>query len=201
LDWTLAKRGKILACLYTILLANPRRNQKPEERTAAATRFKLWYELVGSAVEFAAKQHKRIAEDAIHYFVADPLSCSPTPVDFKDLFLTGEAEDDDQSKGLVTVLTVLLEKWPERATFEAREVVDIAQNDSQFRTALEQAAAKAIKDVTATIVAWRLKALRDTPTLIEEKTAQNTQQQIAALRYRPQSADRNTAATFWVETW
>ena len=62
IGWTLANRGKILAALFTILLGNPRRQQPANERTPAPTRFKPWWEMVGSAVEHAAVEHKRMVD-------------------------------------------------------------------------------------------------------------------------------------------
>src|SRR5260370_40389889 len=70
--WTEANRGRILQALYTILLGNPRlRDRHPEQ---APTRFKMWWHLVGSAVEHAAAQHVQITEDEVKSFVADPHS-------------------------------------------------------------------------------------------------------------------------------
>src|SRR6516165_8451334 len=56
-EWTNDHRGEILASLYTILLGNPRRSQKKNERVDPPTRFKVWWDMIGSGVEFAAQQH------------------------------------------------------------------------------------------------------------------------------------------------
>src|SRR5262249_15238368 len=53
IGWTGANRGRILGALFTILLGNPRRRQRPSERSPAPTRFKEWWDMVGSAVEYA----------------------------------------------------------------------------------------------------------------------------------------------------
>ena len=49
--WTEAHRGKILVALYTILLGNP---ALLSSNTEPRTRFKTWWWLIGSAVEYAA---------------------------------------------------------------------------------------------------------------------------------------------------
>jgi hypothetical protein len=58
LAWTEANRGRILAALFTILIGNPRR--RPGEHTPPETRFKTWWDIVGSAVENAAGEHARL---------------------------------------------------------------------------------------------------------------------------------------------
>ena len=60
------------------------------------TRFKMWWRLVGSAVENAAK------------LVGQEL-------DFQKLFITQE-EDDEESASLADVLDVLVKKWPDQFT-------------------------------------------------------------------------------------
>ncbi len=55
IGWTEANRGRILAALYTILLGNP--NLRPGSNAAPQTRFKTWWLVFGSAIEFAAKVH------------------------------------------------------------------------------------------------------------------------------------------------
>jgi hypothetical protein len=51
--WTKANREKILGALYTILLGNPSLDLPADAPTR--TRFPLWYRIVGSAVEHAAR--------------------------------------------------------------------------------------------------------------------------------------------------
>jgi hypothetical protein len=55
IGWTEQHRGKILSALYTILRGNPRRT--PGRHSPRPTRFKPWWDLVASAIEFAADQH------------------------------------------------------------------------------------------------------------------------------------------------
>ena len=52
IGWTENHRAEILAALYTILLGNPQ--LKAARDAPGKTRFKMWWRLVGSAVEHAA---------------------------------------------------------------------------------------------------------------------------------------------------
>jgi len=104
IGWTEEHRAEILKALYTILLGNP---QLDEARDAPAkTRFKMWWRLVGSAVEHAAAE----------------------PVDFQDLFLEQETEDEE-SASLADVLAILASRWPKEAEFRAHQVADIVNGD------------------------------------------------------------------------
>ena len=76
--------------LYTILLGNPQ--LKAARDAPGKTRFKMWWRLVGSAVEHAAE------------LIGQKL-------DFKNLFITQE-EDDEESASLADVLDILVKKWP-----------------------------------------------------------------------------------------
>jgi hypothetical protein len=109
IGWTDNHRAEILAALYTILLGNP---MLREPRDAAGkTRFKMWYRLVGSAVEHAAKLAR------------------PDPeVDFQKLFLAQE-EDDEDAASLADALDAMLTLWPNQAdgnptAFMAKDVAD-----------------------------------------------------------------------------
>jgi hypothetical protein len=99
--WTEANRVPILQALYTLLLGNPELG-KPRS-APAKTRFKLWWRLVGAAIEHAAELHSK---------AIDPAECDaedrsrPVPVDFQKLFLEQEADDED-SASLANVLDVL----------------------------------------------------------------------------------------------
>jgi hypothetical protein len=55
IGWSEAHRGQILGALDTILLGNP--FLRTPMGTTGKTRFKVWWRLVGSAVEHAAAQH------------------------------------------------------------------------------------------------------------------------------------------------
>ena len=168
--WTDEHRGRILQALYTLLIGNPRRSQKKSALTPAPTRFKEWWEMVGSAVEHAAKCHTELTEEEVNAFVVDPPPCTPRPVYFKTMFLDSEA-DEEQTSALVTVLETLYRKWPD--SFQAREAATYAGQAEEgaiaFKDALELAAGKGIKIISATTIAWRLKALADAPVRVGNK--------------------------------
>src|SRR5690348_12658821 len=52
--WTRKHHAKILQALYTILIGNPTLDEP--HNAPRKTRFKTWHRLIGSAVEYAAKQ-------------------------------------------------------------------------------------------------------------------------------------------------
>ena len=106
IDWTKHHRGDILAALYTILLGNPQ--LKSPHDADGKTRFKMWWRLVGSAVEHAAGLTGEV-------------------LDFQRLFTTQE-EEDEESASLADVLQILLEKWPDG--FTASEVAGLINNPS-----------------------------------------------------------------------
>jgi hypothetical protein len=92
--WTQSHRGEILRALYTILLGNPQ--LKAAHDAPGKTRFKMWWRIVGSAVENAAER-------------------TGQKLDFKDLFITQE-EDEEESASLGDVLDILMKKWPKGFT-------------------------------------------------------------------------------------
>ena len=55
IGWTEANRVKILRALYTVVLGNP--ELRKMRSAPAKTRFKLWWRVVGAAIENAAKLH------------------------------------------------------------------------------------------------------------------------------------------------
>jgi hypothetical protein len=168
--WTGANRGRILEALYTIMLGNPRlRDGTPKP---APTRFKTWWHLVGAAVEHAAAEHARIAEEKVCCFAADfPTICTPTPVSFVDLFLAGEAHDE-QCTGLATVLEVFRRKWPDgfKSADVASYAAEVEEGAAAFKAALDQAGGKFLKVVSSATIAWRLKGLVDAPVIVGDTT-------------------------------
>ncbi len=90
--WTSSHRADILAALYTIMLGNPALGDSSD--AAAQTRFKMWWRLVGSAVEHAT-------------VLANPNA----NLNFQDLFLLQE-ESDDESSSLAEVLEAMAARWP-----------------------------------------------------------------------------------------
>ena len=166
IGWTKAHRGEILKSLYTILLGNPRRSSKCPAGAILHTRFKEWQNLIGSAVEHAAQ----IVCDEIHHFVADPFpSCPPEPISFKEMFIAGEA-DDEETTGLSTLLVALREKW-RAGPFKASDVAEYlapateppTKEAGEMLAALSLAAGRPIKHVSPTTVTWSLKKLINAP--------------------------------------
>ena len=100
IGWTESHRAEILRALYTILLGNPMLRSPPNAE--AKTRFKVWWRLIGSAVEHAARLAGR-------------------DLDFQNLFLSQE-EDDEDSASLADALAVMERRWRE---FKASDVADL----------------------------------------------------------------------------
>jgi hypothetical protein len=114
IGWTEVNRPKILQALYTILLGNP--ELKKPRNAPAKTRFKLWWRVVGAAIENAAKQHSAAIDPAAY---AEDRG-RPVPVDFQQLFISQEA-DDEESSSLADALDILNRRWP-AGTFKAADV-------------------------------------------------------------------------------
>jgi hypothetical protein len=122
IGWTRANRGEILQALYTILLGNPTLDLPRD--APMKTRFKMWYRLVGSAVEYAAKSMAWIDPDTDH--LPDQV------LEFTTLFLDQEADDEDATS-LAEVLDALDAIMAERSTalgrtvqaFKAADLVEI----------------------------------------------------------------------------
>jgi hypothetical protein len=143
--WTEAHRGEILAALYTVLLGNP--TLKAKRDAPMKTRFKMWWRVVGSAVEHAARQateqHERPEglEPEEHWEAAG--TASAQEVDFKEIFLAQE-EEDEESLGVGDALSALYAMFGDES-FDAADVADVinARSDS-FR-------------LDALAVKWRVK--------------------------------------------
>ncbi len=97
--WTLDHRGEILGALYTVLLGNP------HSASAGETRFKMWWRLVGSAVENAA------------------FEATATPLSFKGMFARVETEDED-AISRASVIKTLSSIWPKGAAFTTADVAE-----------------------------------------------------------------------------
>jgi hypothetical protein len=93
IGWTRAHRCEILQALYVILLGNPALDLPRD--AAMKTRFKMWYRVVGAAVEHAA-QCAAVQTVAGEGYTEQPFGPGITPhIDFGSLFLTQEADDED----------------------------------------------------------------------------------------------------------
>jgi hypothetical protein len=174
--WTEAHRGQILQAAYTILLGNPRRDGK--KHSPPTTRFKIWWDVVGSAIEYAAA----LVADEDRNFVADPNpACAARKIAFKDLFLAGEA-DEEETSSLAIAIDTIRSRWPygAKASDIAAFAAETGESGTAFRSALELASSKGLPVVTATAVTWRLKAIIDSPVVIDGY--------VFALRYLPDKA-------------
>ncbi len=104
IDWTETNRAKILRSLYTILIGNPQ--LKLPRDAPAQTRFKLWWRLVGSAVEHATKLY--VGNDVFN---------------FKELFVRQEETQDEDSVLLADVLDLMKKQWP--VDFTSSDVAEL----------------------------------------------------------------------------
>jgi hypothetical protein len=153
IGWTRAHRSEILRALYMVLLGNPALGLPQDAQMK--TRFKMWYRLVGSAVEHAAKCAANVQYEVLA---------------FDSLFLDQEAEDEDAAS-LAEMLHALDEAMADRCAavgrqkqpFKAADAADAINASSLNAEALivrtflfpSQPANTA---VTAKAVAKRLKA-------------------------------------------
>ena len=103
IGWTDSMRAEIIGAFYIILLGNPTL-EKPRD-APMRTRFKMWYRLVGSAVEHAAT-------------LANP----DRAVDFQNLFLAREDEDEDGTS-LAEALAAMLNQW--QGSFDATDLAQL----------------------------------------------------------------------------
>jgi hypothetical protein len=115
IGWTEGHRAEILRAFYTILLGNPQLDTR--RNAPAKTRFKMWWRLVGSAVEHAAKLHADgNPEETV------------IAVDFQNLFVKQEEEEDEESLSLAEALAIMRRNWP--TSFRATDVAYFIQSGS-----------------------------------------------------------------------
>jgi hypothetical protein len=117
--WTEDNRTEILAALYTVLLGNPMLKQPRD--AVSHTRFKMWYRIVGSAVEHAARLVGEDNEAARRAGVQIDKKAGHE-IDFRKLFLTQEAEGDEDTVSLGSALEVMKRLWVE---FRAEDIADL----------------------------------------------------------------------------
>jgi len=101
IGWTENHRAEILGALYTILLGNPQLKAPPDAE--GKTRFKMWWRLIGSALEHGA------------HLIGEEL-------DFQKLFLNQE-EEEEEAASLADALEAMLRNWPVR--FRASDVAGL----------------------------------------------------------------------------
>ena len=111
IGWTEARRAEILRAFYTILLGNP---QLDAPRNAEGkTRFKIWWRIVGAAVEHAA-------------------AVAGQKLDFKVLFQEQDEEDEDAAS-LADALEILEKQTTEKFTaHRVAEIVNTWSADSEM---------------------------------------------------------------------
>lgn len=170
--WTLANRGKLLRALYTVMLANP----QLKANAAPRTRFKMWWHLIGSAVEHAAHEMvghgKSPAQDS-----ADLPNAPAAKVDFVKLFAMVEVDDEAQSD-LADVLRILDANHNKSGqftqVFKAKDVSD-AINEAKgvdptvLRSFFLPSGKNAPTLATPKLIGHRLGAIVDSPILVEDK--------------------------------
>ncbi|MGI4793464.1 MAG: hypothetical protein ACRYG8_05130 [Janthinobacterium lividum] len=186
--WTLEHRGRILRALYTIMLANPQ--SKPDLKVPSKTRFKGWWNLVGSAVESAAANLVEQQRDTIGQYA--------TPIDFNSLFSAAESEDEEGAT-LAEVLEIIDRGWPRGGTFKAADLAKFItepmqgeETDAQtLKEAFQAAGNSTSGSVTAKSIGRRLTVWAGTPILVGDETlmierrgAQDQQKQKNALSFR-----------------
>jgi hypothetical protein len=123
IQWTRDNRAELLRAMYVILMGNPTLNLPPDAQMK--TRFKMWWRLVGSAVENAAKLHSG-AIDSAAYDAED--GRKPKAIDFGSMFLDLE-EDDEEQASLGHALHTMQKQWGGlQKGFRASEVVEWLNN-------------------------------------------------------------------------
>ena len=131
--WTEDNRAEILRALYTILLGNPA--LKLPRDAVFNTRFKMWYRVVGAAVEHAARLVKKEATDPVKRETADEETrkkmdevAAQQDVDFRKLFLTQETEGDEDTVSLGSALAVMRRRW---VKFKASDIADLINGEGR----------------------------------------------------------------------
>ncbi len=189
IGWTEAHRGEILHALYTILLGNP--NLGVGATAVSKTRFKLWWQLVGSAIEHA-------------------VIVSGGSFDFQKLFLSQE-EDDEESASLADALVALdATKWPQpdnqpnkRGLFQAADVAKAVNDQSEYRLDEDKERAATVREflfpkeppgqtVTAKAVGKRLKPHISEPVRQGDRT-------LILKEWRDPKGGPNAALSYYVQ--
>lgn len=163
IGWTDNNRAEIMAAFYTILLGNP--EIKKARDAPSKTRFKMWWRLIGSAVEYAATLHAA-GKDVQNY----------PEINFQKLFLEHEEAEDEDTISLADALSVMAQVW--RGGFVA---ADVALYINNLTTASGTSGAVTLREflypgapsnnvVAARSVGKRLKAHIDEPVKSGDRT-------------------------------
>ena len=197
IQWTTDHRGRILAALYVLLIGNQRqRHQKPSQQPSKTTRFKLWYELVGSAVEYAAGLIVESEEGLPEY------ERTAQEISFADMMLDGEVEDEETGGTVGAIEDIVAWRSGADPRFSAAEMAgfisDPPEGKENIAAALRVHYAPRSIDrggnswaITAQSVAPHLKNLIDSPVRIKGL--------IYSLKYMPDRA-HNTGGKYHVVT-
>jgi hypothetical protein len=171
ISWTVANRLEILQALYTILMGNPMLDMPRDAQ--CNTRFKMWWRVVGSAVEDAAElcaasyQQKNQKKGA----PAEPAAPTvPTVIDFQKLFLDQEADEEDSS-ALAEMLDALRRQLV-RSEFKASAVAAIVNGFGEESSAVRELLFPGLphdKAVNAVSVGRRLAMHIDAPVVHGER--------------------------------
>lgn len=148
--WTEEHRGEIIQAFYTILLGNPQLSEPLD--APAKTRFKTWWRLVGSAIEYAADD----------------------PVDFRELF-AGQEADDEEMTSLADALDILATRYPDEEEFKAVDISTIINDGLPYDVAptLREVFAPELPShatLSPKVMGRRLKKNKDAPVRFGERT-------------------------------
>ena len=188
IEWTNEHRAEILKALYTILLGNP--TLKAKRNARMKTRFKMWWRLVGSAVENAAKEAAKDAGDAAEL--------AKMKVDFAELF-KGQDSDDEDDTSLSGVLDLMRKKWVggnnKFSASDLTPVVNSTDIDNLLRDAFREFFFPTLPDhqkVTAIMIGKKLKTRVGEPVLWGDET-------LVLRSEKPPGGGGNATAVYWVE--
>jgi hypothetical protein len=165
IGWTLTHRGQILRALYTIMLGNPLLGTVPER---TETRNKLWWYLIGSAIEHAAMLMCEEENSLLPGADPDP-TCPTTKISFKDA-LKEEEDEDDHTLALRDVLVFAMRRWPTgfKASDMQQYLADTTPQSLAIKDALEIASGKPIEVISTKRVTDRLKSIRDAVVYVDD---------------------------------
>jgi hypothetical protein len=164
--WVQANRGRLLGAVLTILAGNPTLRRRHEPGFQPETRFKLWWTLVGSAVEHAARLYGHA-------------------VSFREMFARNEVHDEEAA-GRAELVALLLRRFGS-GPFTAGGVADLISRsraclafepgvdrdqDADLGSAVLDALVKAtggrgMRQVTGHAIGLRFRSLRKTPVAVE----------------------------------
>jgi hypothetical protein len=127
--WTDDNRARILAALYTLLLGNPTLDEPRDAQMK--TRFKMWWRVVGSAVEHASGSCAANPGVEWEHLEKDELKAKAKPmaVAFENIFASQE-EEEEEGETLGHALSIM-RKYLLAVTmsFTSRDVVEFLNKE------------------------------------------------------------------------